>query len=75
MKSAAHCEPFLYCPTMLAGSESQKPGAIRSFTTVSGLAQHLESGACVGGRATFRKVVKYLETRIQEFGFNFRLTA
>jgi hypothetical protein len=74
IKSAAHCEPFIYCPTTLAGSGNQKPGAIRVFTTVSGLAQHLESGACVGGKVTFRKVVKYLETRIQAFGLNFRLT-
>ncbi len=74
IQSAAHCEPFLYCPVTIAGSENGNSGLLRVFTTVGGLAQHLESGACVGGTATFCKVVKHLEMRFREFGVTFRLT-
>ncbi|KAK8144092.1 hypothetical protein G3M48_006300 [Beauveria asiatica] len=74
--SAAHYEPFIYCPVAISGSGNGngKSKAVRRFSTVSGLAQHLESGACVGGAASFWNAMKYIDTRLQEMGMHFRLT-
>ncbi|KAM3551971.1 hypothetical protein ARSEF4850_007612 [Beauveria asiatica] len=72
--SAAHHEPFIYCPAAISGSGNGKSKAIRKFTTISGLAQHLESGACIGGEASFWKAIKYLDARLQQMGKQFRLT-
>jgi hypothetical protein len=33
------------------------------------LAQHLESGACSGGLATFKKAIRYVEEQLQVLGF------
>jgi len=40
----------------------------KSFSTLSGLAQHLESGACEGGRATLHKAAEFIEDRLREIG-------
>lgn len=58
--AAAHHEPFIYCPVAISGNENGngKSKAIRRFSTVSGLAQHLESEACVGGVTSFWKAMK-----------------
>ena len=50
------------------GAGSQKK-AIKQFSTVSGLAQHLESGACDGGKGTFRRVVEYVQDEMEGMGF------
>lgn len=71
--SAAHSEPFIYCPSSVSGGKHGLTTAIRTFNTVAGLAQHLESGACVGGVDSFWEAVKYLETRFQEMGMQLRL--
>ncbi len=51
------------------GAESSKK-AVSQFSTVSGLAQHLESGACDGGKGTFRRVVECVQEEMEgrEFG-------
>lgn len=56
------------CPSalMVEGS-GEKP--IKQFLTLSGLAQHLESGACNGGKATFRRVVEYVQEEMKALGF------
>ncbi|KAM3428460.1 hypothetical protein NHJ13734_008597 [Beauveria thailandica] len=72
--SAAHHEPFIYCPAAISGSGNGKSKSIRKFTTISGLAHHLESGACIGGEASFWKAIKYIDARLQQMGMQFRLT-
>lgn len=62
-------EISFHCPRTLIGEESKKK-AIRQFSTVSGLAQHLESGACDGGKGTFRRVVEYVQEEIKGMGFD-----
>lgn len=74
LQSAAHCKPFVFCPVNLADGKSGASKMIRVFTTVSGLLQHLESGACYDGIAGFWKTANYLEKRLQMWGLNFRLT-
>ena len=51
-------------------SEESKKKAIRQFSSVSGLAQHLESGACDGGKGTFGRVVEYVQEEIKGMGFD-----
>ncbi|KAH6667431.1 hypothetical protein B0J14DRAFT_602236 [Halenospora varia] len=50
-------EISFHCPRALIDEGSSKK-AVRQFSTVSGLAQHLESGACDGGKVTFRRMVE-----------------
>jgi len=61
-------EISFHCPRALMGEESKKK-AVRQFSTVSGLAQHLESGACDGGKGTFRRVVEYVQEEMKVMGF------
>jgi hypothetical protein len=56
-----------HCPSPLMGEENKK--AVKQFSTVSGLAQHLESGACGGGRETLRRVVEYVQKEMKDIGF------
>lgn len=52
------------CPLALTkGSSTRKPP--KTFSTVSGLAQHVESGACYGGKETLRVAVKYLQNEMK----------
>ncbi|KAM3519343.1 hypothetical protein NHJ13051_007560 [Beauveria bassiana] len=74
IQSAAHQEPFIYCPAATSGSGNGNSTAIRKFKTVSALAQHLESGACIGGQASFWEAIKYMDARLQNMGMPFRLT-
>lgn len=62
-------EISFHCPRTLIGEENKKK-AIRQFSTVSGLAQHLESGACDGEKGTFKRVVEYVQEEIKGMGFD-----
>lgn len=61
-------EISFHCPRALIGEGSKKK-AVRQFSTVSGLAQHLESGACDGGKVTFRRMVEYVQEEMKGMGF------
>lgn len=43
--------------------------AAKTFSTISGVAMHVESGACHGGMKALEKVVNFANTRLQELGF------
>lgn len=53
-------EISFHCPCASMGGGSEKK-AVRQFSTVSGPAQHLESGACVGGKRSSRCLVGYVQ--------------
>ncbi|KAH8802570.1 hypothetical protein F5884DRAFT_860934 [Xylogone sp. PMI_703] len=61
-------EILFHCPYGLMGEGNNKP--IKQFSTISGLAQHLESGACGGGKETFRRVVGEVEMQMMAMGFS-----
>jgi len=61
-------EISFHCPRALT-SEGGKKKAVKQFSTVSGLAQHLESGACDGREVTFRRVVEYVQKEMKGMGF------
>lgn len=78
LKSAAHAPAIFHCPiSLIEGYESVLEGKKRShfriFTSLSGLAQHLESESCKGGKATFEKVLRFVEARLREMGLEGRL--
>ncbi|KAH8807179.1 hypothetical protein F5884DRAFT_788715 [Xylogone sp. PMI_703] len=60
-------EISFHCPQGLMGDGNNK--AIKHFSAVSGLAQHLESGACHGGKETFLSVVEYVQREMENMGF------
>jgi hypothetical protein len=47
-----------------------KKKAIKQFSTVNGLTQHLKSGACNREKGTFRRVVKYVQEEMKGMGFS-----
>jgi hypothetical protein len=66
--SAAHSPKIFRYPTALL--PKVKSGVARkekSFSTLSGLSQHLESGA-YHGKGTFRIVFKYVEEQLNLLG-------
>ncbi|KAG9250613.1 uncharacterized protein F5Z01DRAFT_753450 [Emericellopsis atlantica] len=73
LQSAAHSQPFVFCPSPLGSKRMRsKHQSVRSFNTISGLVQHLESGKCSGGIATFWEAMSYLETRIEILGLDMK---
>lgn len=71
VNSAAHAPHLFHCPLLLAQelASDKKPVRIKSFSTLSGLAQHLEAGACRGGLVSFRQTIKYVESQLSLLGF------
>lgn len=70
VSSPAHSPKVFHCPLYFAGLENDRKVSqlIRYVSPLSGLMQHLESGACQGGRATFRKTVGYIEHDLGKMG-------
>lgn len=68
LNSAAHASLIYHCPVSLSPSISFS-NFRQSFTTLSGLAQHLESGACKDGFAMLRVTARYVEGRLKEMGW------
>ncbi|XMA16440.1 hypothetical protein WAI453_009231 [Rhynchosporium graminicola] len=66
-----------HCPyTLLDDASQTRP--LKQFSTVSGLVQHLESGACNGGKKTLRRVVEkriviYQACQVLLHGYHVRL--
>ncbi|KAJ5982426.1 zinc finger protein [Penicillium sp. IBT 35674x] len=57
-----------HCPiSLLLGNRDAGP--TQYFTPLSGLSQHVEAKACVGGIAMLRDAASYLESRFQQAGW------
>lgn len=66
-QSPVHTSTQFHCPiALLRGKFESKP--VRSFSTLSGLAQHLEAGACAGGIAILREAANYIEDCLEDRG-------
>lgn len=66
-KSPVHTGPRYHCPVaLLRGKFKSKP--VRSFNTLSGLAQHLEAGACAGGISILLEAANYIEGCLEDMG-------
>ncbi|EOA82624.1 uncharacterized protein SETTUDRAFT_52074, partial [Exserohilum turcica Et28A] len=73
MISPVHCDKVYLCPSNVLsfglGRSEIKQGRRKQFTTLSGLAQHLESGACHGGKQTFLCCIEFIQQHLEEWGF------
>lgn len=58
---------LFHCPTALASTKPRRLSP-RTFTTLSGLAQHIESGACGEGLATLKKAMDFVQERLDKMG-------
>ena len=70
LSSPVHSPKIFHCPLAIAGYEDEGKVSqlLKYFSTLSGLLQHLESGACQGGNVTFRKTVEYIEHNLKRLG-------
>ena len=64
--------PKIYhCPNpeslgIAPGASAQGRKQEKSFATLSALAQHVESGACQGGRSMFKAVVEFINEKLAD---------
>lgn len=75
--SAAHAPKLYHCPISsipAVTTKKNKDALIENFSTFSGMAQHIESGACKGGKKMLEDAVGLVEEKLGEMGFkNVRL--
>ena len=64
ISSHDHVPALFHCPIALASKKLH----MRKFTTLSGLAQHIESGACGEGSATLKKAMEFVQERLEKMG-------
>ena len=71
LSSPAHAIKIFHCPLAFASfiDDPKSSNSVKHFSTLSGLAQHLEIGACKGGDATFRKAAEYIQEELWRTGF------
>ncbi|RAL03036.1 uncharacterized protein BO80DRAFT_453733 [Aspergillus ibericus CBS 121593] len=72
VSSAAHAGKAFTCPVAFTAHASPT-ARVKSFTTLSGLTQHLESGRCQGGKSTLWKTMDYLQNEVFIFEWPGRL--
>ena len=65
-RSPVHDSKSFHCPVALSSCTNKKL-ARRSFSTLSGLTMHVESGAC--GKKTFSEVLKFVNDQLKNIGF------
>jgi hypothetical protein len=65
--SAAHASKLFHCPTALLGLK-KRPHS-KNFSTLSGLAMHVESGACLGGKKAIKNLLLFVNDKLNELGF------
>ncbi|KAK5112313.1 hypothetical protein LTR85_011585 [Meristemomyces frigidus] len=63
LNSVAHAPKMFHCPTALVGLHGGKGS--KAFKTLSGMAQHIEVGACAGGKETLDLIVGIFESKIK----------
>jgi hypothetical protein len=71
-KSPVHTSTRFHCPTALLRGHFESR-LVRSFNTLSGLAQHLEAGACAGGISILREAANYIESCLEDMGIRRRI--
>ncbi|CAL8579742.1 hypothetical protein XPA_005475 [Xanthoria parietina] len=72
LASPAHAPKIFHCPvdlSNLAKKGRQTEEMIKDFSTLSGMTQHIESGACEGGRQTLEGAMEFVQERLKALGF------
>ena len=74
ISSAAHADKAFKCPRAFTSNKYKSlRQQTKSFTTLSGLTQHVESGRCKGGKSTLWKTLDFLQKDIFQFDWPGRL--
>jgi len=68
LSSPNHSVKMFHCPSNLLEPASGKT-TTKYFSTLSGLAQHVESGACGDGMETMRKAMGFIQGKLEDMGF------
>lgn len=71
LRSQIHAAKIYHCPpaSLMLGSGHHSTGKPqRSFATLSGLAQHVEAGACEGGKETFNAAISFVNEKLRNMG-------
>lgn len=72
LNSPVHAAKVFHCPTDLGGQPHAR--GEKKFKVLSGMAQHIEVGACAGGMETLKRVVGIVEEMVkQATGMELRL--
>jgi hypothetical protein len=69
ISSPAHAPKIYHCPVALMGDVGRKKVTVKTFSTLSGLTQHLERDACAGGNTTFRNAIAFVNEKFRGLGF------
>ncbi len=72
LDSPKHAPKVFHCPSNILPPTKNKRGhgaSVKHFSTLSGLTQHIESGACRGGNATLWKAMEMVQKRLKDLGF------
>jgi hypothetical protein len=70
--SPFHSAKVYHCPKKLSLNCSGKNGEkeqVKYFSTLASLCQHLETGACKGGKQAFLQCVDLIQGRLDQLGF------
>lgn len=73
LASSKHAPKIFHCPSSLfppTKGKGNRHGSTRYFSSLSGLTQHIESGACRGGKATLQKAMELVEERLSDLGLD-----
>jgi hypothetical protein len=69
--SAAHAPRIFHCPlSFIPKVKLLDLSKARSFSTLGGLTQHLESGQCEGGLEMYSKAITFVEEQLKLLGFS-----
>ena len=69
LTSPVHAPKIFHCPSTLAPPTAEADmSKTKYFSTLSGLTQHLESGACHGGKTIFRQAILHVEEKLRQMG-------
>jgi uncharacterized C2H2 Zn-finger protein len=65
LNSPVHALKMFHCPTAVLGEHAKGKGT-KAFKTLSGMAQHIETGACSDGKETLDQIVGIFEQKVKE---------
>ncbi|KFY26186.1 hypothetical protein V491_01415 [Pseudogymnoascus sp. VKM F-3775] len=66
--SPAHAQKIFHCPAPPIGPGKGNKNVRKTFSTLSGLAMHVESGACGDGKRMFSQVLEFVNARLKDLG-------
>ncbi|KAL8917218.1 MAG: hypothetical protein Q9172_005934 [Xanthocarpia lactea] len=72
LASPAHAPKIFHCPVNLINpikEGKQAKSFIKEFSTLSGLTQHVESGACDGGKKMLEEAMTFVQEKLKDLGF------